>query len=109
MGNSYVFHAPVVASVIVLIWGKMLSHTRMGVPYEYTHMGHPIRVWADIRIWGRTAIPKTLEYNVCMRVQVQFSTLHVFPSSALTIIHQQTGRRGNAARCLDIRKSTLTK
>ena len=20
----------------------MLSHTRMGVPYEYTHMGHPI-------------------------------------------------------------------
>ena len=34
----------------------MLSHTRMGVPYEYTHMGRPIRVWANIRIWGRTAI-----------------------------------------------------
>ena len=33
----------------------MLSHTRMGVPYEYTHMGRPIRVWANIRIWGRTA------------------------------------------------------
>ena len=32
----------------------MLSHTRMGVPYEYTHMGRPIRVWANIRIWGRT-------------------------------------------------------
>ena len=32
----------------------MLSHTRMGVPYEYTHMGCPIRVWANIRIWGRT-------------------------------------------------------
>ena len=32
----------------------MLSHTRMGVPYEYTHMGRPIRVWDNIRIWGRT-------------------------------------------------------
>ena len=33
----------------------MLSHTRMGVPYEYTHMGRPIRVcMANIRIWGRT-------------------------------------------------------
>ena len=21
----------------------MLSHARMGVPYEYTHMGHPIQ------------------------------------------------------------------
>ena len=35
----------------------MLSHTRMGVPYEYTHMGHPIRIWANIRIWGRTEAP----------------------------------------------------
>ena len=34
----------------------MLSHMRMGVPYEYTHMGCPIRVWANIRIWGRTFI-----------------------------------------------------
>ena len=33
----------------------MLSHTRMGVPYEYTHMGRPIRVWDNIRIWGRTS------------------------------------------------------
>ena len=32
----------------------MLSHTSMDVPYEYTHMGHPIRVWAIICIWGRT-------------------------------------------------------
>ena len=24
----------------------MLAHTRMGVLYEYTHMGRPIRVWA---------------------------------------------------------------
>ena len=28
----------------------MLSHTRMGVPYEYTHMGRPIHVWDNIRI-----------------------------------------------------------
>ena len=35
----------------------MLSHTRMGVPYEYTHMGRPIRVWDNIRIWGRTSAP----------------------------------------------------
>ena len=28
----------------------MLSHTCMGVPYEYTHMGRPIR------IWGRTGL-----------------------------------------------------
>ena len=35
----------------------MLSRTRMGVPYEYTHMGRPIRVWANIRIWGRTDAP----------------------------------------------------
>ena len=34
----------------------MLSHTRMGVPYEYTHIGRPIRVWANIRIWGRTVV-----------------------------------------------------
>ena len=35
----------------------MLSHMRMGVPYEYTRMGRPIRVWANIRIWGRTESP----------------------------------------------------
>ena len=28
----------------------------MGVPYEYTHMGRPIRAWANIRIWGRTIV-----------------------------------------------------
>ena len=38
----------------------MLSHTRMGVPYEYTHMGRPIRVWANIRIWGRTVMHLSL-------------------------------------------------
>ena len=38
----------------------MLSHTRMGVPYEYTHMGRPIRVWDNIRIWGRTCSRDTL-------------------------------------------------
>ena len=43
----------------ILIWD---AHTRMGhniVPYAYgishTRMGRPIRVWANIRIWGRTA------------------------------------------------------
>ena len=41
----------------ILIWDKMLSHTRMGVPYEYTHMGRPICVWDNIRIWGRTDPP----------------------------------------------------
>ena len=34
----------------------MLSHTRMGVPYKYTHMGHPISVMANIHIWGRTVL-----------------------------------------------------
>ena len=34
----------------------MLSHMHMGVPYEYTHMGRPIRVWGNIRIWGRTVL-----------------------------------------------------
>ena len=42
----------------ILIWD---AHTRMGHnigPYAYgishTRMGRPIRVWANIRIWGRT-------------------------------------------------------
>ena len=30
----------------------MLSHTRMGVPYEYMHMGRPIRVWAIPYAYG---------------------------------------------------------
>ena len=25
--------------IYILVWDKMLSHTRMGVPYEYTRMG----------------------------------------------------------------------
>ena len=44
----------------ILIWD---AHTRMGHnigPYAYgishTRMARPIRVWANIRIWGRTAI-----------------------------------------------------
>ena len=44
----------------MLIWD---AHTRMGhniVPYAYgishTRMGRPIRVWANIRIWGRTYV-----------------------------------------------------
>ena len=45
----------------ILIWD---AHTRMGhniVLYVYwishMHMGRPIHVWANIRIWGRTAAP----------------------------------------------------
>ena len=45
----------------ILIWD---AHTRTGHnidPYAYgishTRMGRPIRVWADIRIWGRTVGP----------------------------------------------------
>ena len=44
----------------ILIWD---AHTRMGhniVRYAYgispTHMGRPIRVWANIHIWGRTLL-----------------------------------------------------
>ena len=44
----------------ILIWD---AHTRMGhniVPYAYgishTRMGRPIRVWDNIRIWGRTLL-----------------------------------------------------
>ena len=44
----------------------MLSHTRMGVPYEYTHMGRPIRVWANIRIWGRTATKRSIATFIMM-------------------------------------------
>ena len=45
----------------------MLSHTRMGVPYEYTHMGRPIRVWANIRIWGRTMSKESrLNWDSCI-------------------------------------------
>ena len=32
----------------------MLSYMCMGVPYEYTHVGHPICVWAGTHIWGKT-------------------------------------------------------
>ena len=30
---------------IIRVWANIMSHTRMGVPYEYTRMGRPIRVW----------------------------------------------------------------
>ena len=36
----------------------------MGVPYEYTHMGRPIRVWVNIRIWGRTDIQVSTEVSL---------------------------------------------
>ena len=52
----------------ILIWD---AHTRMGHnigPYEYgishTRMGRPIRVWANIRIWGRTSISVYKYYTI---------------------------------------------
>ena len=48
----------------------MLSHTRMGVPYEYTHMGRPIRVWDNIRIWGRTVTISGIAITVCQSLVV---------------------------------------
>ena len=35
---------------------NVVPYAYMGVPYEYTHMGRPIRVWVNIRIWGRTVL-----------------------------------------------------
>ena len=50
----------------ILIWD---AHTRMGHnigPYTYgifhTRMGRPIRLSANIRIWGRTSIRKSVLY-----------------------------------------------
>ena len=40
----------------IRVWDNAVSHTRMGVPYEYTRMGRPIRVWAGIRISGTTYV-----------------------------------------------------
>ena len=51
----------------------MLSHTRMGVPYEYTHMGRPIRVWANIRIWGRTQLK---EVSLSAIINTEFVVLN---------------------------------
>ena len=60
------------------MWDKMLSHTRMGIPYEYTHVGRPIRVWANIRIWGRTA------------THVVLMTFELIDTSYVAITHQST-------------------
>ena len=57
----------------ILIWD---AHTRMGhniVPYAYgishTRMGRPIRVWDNIRIWGRTELKVSLLLNVSLRIR----------------------------------------
>ena len=34
----------------------MLSQLHMGIPYEYTHIGRPICVWADIHVWANICI-----------------------------------------------------
>ena len=69
----------------ILIWD---AHTRTGHnidPYAYgishTRMGRPIRVWAHIRIWGRTSLlccgvsvgPCTLQYR---RKRMRLSLLY---------------------------------
>ena len=36
----------------------------MGVPYKYTYMGRPIRVWANIRIYGT---------HTCMGVPYEYT------------------------------------
>ena len=61
----------------------MLSHTRMGVPYEYTHMGRPIRVWAKIRIWGRTA---SFGANCTLYQQLGIATVKVETSSGELVL-----------------------
>ena len=43
---------------------KILSHIRMGVPYEYTHMGCLICTLANICIWDRTDEPVKQKYKV---------------------------------------------
>ena len=55
----------------ILIWD---AHTRMGhniVPYAYgishTRMGRPIRVWHNIRIWGRTHARAIWQHDIYAR------------------------------------------
>ena len=62
----------------------MLSHTRMGVPYEYTHMGRPIRVWANIRIWGRTFI--SCLFTFYCTIEAHLSTLRLETSHLCNLI-----------------------
>ena len=31
--------------------GQKLSHTRMGILYGYTRVGHPIRIWDNIHAY----------------------------------------------------------
>ena len=70
----------------------MLSHTCMGVPYEYTHMGRPIRVWANIPIWGRTITID--DYNVSGTVNYVSSicVAHV-PATSLDLLTWINRRR----------------
>ena len=75
----------------------MLSHTRMGVPYEYTHLGHPIRVWAYIRIWGRTTLRVSMaDLPLSTETRVEVACEAVFFQSQLAELHNTYLRSMNA-------------
>ena len=56
----------------------------MGVPYEYTHMGRPIRIWANIRISSRTTINKT---TVDIRQYRRNKRMHVIVYQTYVEVH----------------------
>ena len=73
---------------------KMLSHIRMGVPYEYTHMGRPICTLANIHIWDRTDEPVKRKYEVLKEDSMSSSgkilmTMHQVVVTEMRGIHQQ--------------------
>ena len=50
----------------------MLFHMCMGFPYGYMHIGCPIHVWDNIRIWGRTQLAKIFLSScvLCYKINV---------------------------------------
>ena len=52
----------------------MLSHTRMGVPYEYTHMGRPIHVYGPIYAYG----VEQYQLNIAMWIVVNTSNCAIY-------------------------------
>ena len=67
----------------ILIWDKLLPHMRTGVPYEYTHMGRPICVWANIRIWGRTDTITIITGLINMPMVADFDLFRIATSGIL--------------------------
>ena len=59
----------------IRVWDNTVSHMRMGIPYQYTHMGRPIRVWAGICMWGRTLTILAMIKLVIMYTCVWFLSL----------------------------------